>query len=1056
VSKGILKLGSIEVETLEVPTFSKNLLSATQLSIEHGCKQVIEPWSSKLTISKENEIIATGTYDKETKLIKIDHQCANNVEVFEIPIAGVSKDAQVLPKEQPTSEKLPKIDNPTSNHSSNQSTLPKKPSAKDTSNSWSMVHRKLGHLSPQMMSKTLKASNGLELSNKFDALIDTCEDCSVAKARRNNISKGSDKNHHDLLDVVEIDIQGPFPVIANDGTNYNIKMIDSKSSFLYYTTVPDTRSSTAMDKFMTFKARIEKQTGLEIKRVRTDGGQEVMGEFLAYLELSGIVKEKGVPYTHHHPGKVERAHQTVLRHARAMLKESLLPPKYYNEAQKTAAYLFNRTVHGKDTITPYEHVFKRPPSLKHLEPFGSVCYAFVPPEKRSKLEDSGIRCRLLGYGDDFETEEIKGYRLLNQQDGTIFWSDSVVFNKSGKMEKLDDIFYSLEDESIQDKLWTPFKDDDDSDPVDTDDFFPDEENNLTEIEVSNVVSQLMSEVWWKRLGENPVLELHTALKAVVEGTPVTYREAMTSSESPFWKAAMDAEILNIKANGTYKEYLTKPGEKAIGCRWVFRKKLKADGSLDKYKARLVAKGYLQQLGKDYNETYAPVAKYKSIRLLLAIAAQFTQKVYQDDCTSAFLNGVLKEKVLMDQPEGYQTNSSDHKWLLLKTLYGLKQSPREWNEVFHVFMLEYGFVQSICDPCLYIRSTLLVGLYVDDIITTGSDEKEIQDFRNALKIKFKCSEGGLLKWALGMEVTQDSFKISMNQNQYVQQKLTEFSEVLDPNTRRSIPLDQNFQKLLIEANESNEIETNFPYRQIVGSLMYAATGTRPDIITAVAIASRFLANPKKIHCDMVRQIMYYLRQHPSRPLTYRKYQNPQLEVYCDSSYANTEDYASISGFGVMFGNSLVAWSSKKQPVVALSSTEAEYVAVTGASQEALWFQAVLKEIGIVQSTVEIHEDNESCIKLANNPQEFNRTRHIQVKYHFIRQLVRENKIKLLPINTKYQLADIFTKGVNAPRLKEITQRLGLESNQHGRESEYAGYLNNTRAQENRRIRRLNRA
>jgi hypothetical protein len=1029
-SKGILQLGPIELEALEVPSFSKNLLSATQLSIEHGCKQVIEPWTSKLTISKDDKIIATGTYDKASKLIKIDEYDANNVEVSEV---SVPKVAQVLPQEQPT------------------------PPKRGATENWITVHRKMGHLGPRMMKKTLQVTKGLEISNKYDKLKDTCDICPTTKAKRNKISKG-DKTPHELLDVVEIDIQGPFPITANDGTNSNIKIIDSRSSWLYFITVPDTKASTALDIFLPYQAKIERQTGLKIKRVRTDGGPEIMGEFLAYLELSGIIKEKGVPYTHHHPGKVERAHQTVLRHARAMLKESLLPPKYYNEAQNTAVYLFNRTVHGKDTITPYEHIFKRAPNLKHLKPFGTVCYAFIPPEKRSKLEDSGIKCRLLGYGDDFETEEIKGYKLLNESDGTIFWSDSVIFDQNGKMEKLNDIFYSYEDDSIRDTLWTPFLDES-PDQEEDDEFYyntEETEEQLSENEMSNLIQELQKETWWKKNLKNPTLTIHSALKAVVEGIPVSYKQAMESSEAAKWKLAMDVEMKSLKENGTFKLYQKQHGEKSIGCRWVFKKKLKSDGSLDRYKARLVAKGYLQQFGRDYNETFAPVAKYKSIRLLLALAAHFNQKVYQDDATSAFLNGLLKEKVIMDQPEGFIVKSTDYKWLLQKTLYGLKQAPREWNEVFHKFMIENEFTQSQHDPCLYVKieenSTTLVGVYVDDVISTGSNDERVAEFRSALQRRFKCSKGGLLTWALGMEIIQDSFKISINQNQYVQQKLNEFTDFLEENTKRSIPLDPNFQKLLIAADESSEMETTFPYRQIVGSLMYAATGTRPDIIAAVAIASRFLANPKKIHCNMVRQILYYLRQQPLRPLVYRKYQNPQLEVYCDSSYANNDDYSSISGFAVMFGKNLVSWSSKKQPVIALSSTEAEYVAATGASQEALWFQGLLQEIGINQETIIIYEDNESCIKLAQNPQEFNRTRHIQVKYHFIRLLVKENKIKLLPIRTKHQLADIFTKGVNGPRLKDITQRLGLESNQHGRESNYVDYYDTRRL--NYDTRRLN--
>ena len=221
-------------------------------------------------------------------------------------------------------------------------------------------------------------------------------------------------------------------------------------------------------------------------------------------------------------------------------------------------------------------------------------------------------------------------------------------------------------------------------------------------------------------------------------------------------------------------------------------------------------------------------------------------------------------------------------------------------------------------------------------------------------------------------------------------------------------------------------------------MHAGLGTRADIMAAVGIASRYLENPKMIHCDMARQIMHYLRQHPSRPLEFKQMDKPELEVFCDSSYANNEDYSSISGFAVLFGKSLVSWSSKKQPVIALSSTEAEYVAVTSASQEAVWFKSILKEIGIDQQTVTIHEDNESCIKLSKNPQEYKRTRHIQMKYHFIRSLVKNNTIKLEYCKTQDQLADIFTKGVNGSRLKDITRRLGIQDNQHGRESNYAAY------------------
>jgi hypothetical protein len=287
ISKGTIQIGDLKVEALEVPTFGKNLLSATQLSIEHGCRQIIEPWTSRLIITKDDVIIATGSYDKETKLIKMD----DNSEM------------------------------------TNKTTI------KDD---WLTVHRKLGHAGKDMINKTLKASKGIELLNRFSVL--DCEDCSTTKAKRSSV-KQHISTPKELLEVIETDIQGPFPITAYDGTNNNLKFIDSKSSWLYFTTVTDCTANTTLDHFLKYKTRLKKQTGKQMKRVRTDGGVEYMKEFMAHLSSDGLIKEKGIPYTKHHPGKGERAHQTILRNGRANLKQSKLPKQMYNEAQRYSAYI---------------------------------------------------------------------------------------------------------------------------------------------------------------------------------------------------------------------------------------------------------------------------------------------------------------------------------------------------------------------------------------------------------------------------------------------------------------------------------------------------------------------------------------------------------------------------------------------------------------------------------------------------------------------------------------------------------------------------------------------
>jgi hypothetical protein len=222
-------------------------------------------------------------------------------------------------------------------------------------------------------------------------------------------------------------------------------------------------------------------------------------------------------------------------------------------------------------------------------------------------------------------------------------------------------------------------------------------------------------------------------------------------------------------------------------------------------------------------------------------------------------------------------------------------------------------------------------------------------------------------------------------------------------------------------------------------MYASTGTRPDITTAVSIVSRFLEKPKKIHCDMARQILYYLRYRPDYGLLFSSESSEKLVGYCDASWANNEDYSSISGFAFLFGKSLITWSSKKQASAALSSTESEYISLTSGTQEALWFQELLNELNIPQPTVKLYEDNQACINIAKNPQEYSRTRHIQVRYHFIRELIASGKIQVVYCPTADQLADLFTKGLSKSKIDPILSKLGIQNYQHGRELNIANII-----------------
>ena len=248
-----------------------------------------------------------------------------------------------------------------------------------------------------------------------------------------NLKERKSQKILDILEVIESDTQGPFPIVGLDGTQNNIKFIDNKSRYVKFETLPNKEAKTALAAFVRFQARMEPCTGKKIKNIRTDQGTEYMGEFLSYIEEQGIIKQKGDAYehththTHTHPGKAENVHATLMGNAKAMLKKSLLPPKFYNEAQETAAYLWNRLVHSGDTITPYEHIKQRKPDLSNLQPFGCVCYIAVPIEKRTKLDDTREKCRMIGYADNDDTEEMKGFKVIRELDLAVLYAKDVVF-----------------------------------------------------------------------------------------------------------------------------------------------------------------------------------------------------------------------------------------------------------------------------------------------------------------------------------------------------------------------------------------------------------------------------------------------------------------------------------------------------------------------------------------------------------------------------------------------------------------------------------------------------
>jgi hypothetical protein len=517
-------------------------------------------------------------------------------------------------------------------------------------------------------------------------------------------------------------------------------------------------------------------------------------------------------------------------------------------------------------------------------------------------------------------------------------------------------------------------------------------------------------------------------------TPNSYQEAVNGPMKTEWIKAIEEEKNSLLKNNTWITVDNLPkGKNLVDCKWIFKIKNNPDGSVARYKARLVAKDYSQEYGIDYNETFSPVVKYTTLRTLFSIAAARGMKTKQMDVKTAFLHGDLDEEIYMKMPEGFGNQSKICK--LVKGLYGLKQSPRQWNKKLNDYLLDVGFRRSTADPCLYVKKKnswlLYLGIYVDDLMIFGDTESIIEETAEALKKKFEMTDLGTISYCLGLEVkTHGNGSIKISQRKYLEDILQRFN--MNDCKPVATPLDPNCH-LTKEINEitsdDEEKMKNIPYKEAIGSLMYLMIGTRPDIAAAVCKLSQFMQNPGLNHWSAIKRVFRYLQGTKDYELVYKPNKNISVVGYSDADWANDlDDRKSISGYIFKVNGNTVSWSCKKQKVVALSSTEAEYMAYSEAVKEAIWIRELLKDLNYEQLEPSvIFEDNQSTIKLAKNPVQHSRTKHIDTRHHFIRQMIEENQIAIEYCPTEEMIADLATKGLTKSKFNYLRDKLGIVTN-----------------------------
>ncbi|KAG7553295.1 hypothetical protein ISN45_Aa06g038290 [Arabidopsis thaliana x Arabidopsis arenosa] len=759
----------------------------------------------------------------------------------------------------------------------------------------------------------------------------------------------------------------------------------------------------------------EMESGLAIKAMRSDrGGEFTSKEFLKYCEDNGIRRQLTVPRSPQQNGVAERKNRTILEMARSMLKSKRLPKELWAEAVACAVYLLNRSptksVSGK---TPQEAWSGRKPGVSHLRVFGSIAHAHVPDEKRSKLDDKSEKYIFIGYDNNS-----KGYKLYNPDTKKTIISRNVVFDEEGEWdwksnEEDYNFFPHFEEDDSELTREEPPREEPTTPP--TSPTSPQGEESSSERTPHFRSLQELYEVT-----ENQ--DNLTLFCLFAECEPMDFQEAI---EKKTWRNAMDEEIKAIKKNDTWELASLPNGHKAIGVKWVYKAKKNSKGEVERYKARLVAKGYSQRAGIDYDEVFAPVARLETVRLIISLAAQNKWKIHQMDVKSAFLNGDLEEEVYIEQPQGYIVKGEENKVLRLKkALYGLKQAPRAWNTRIDKYFKEKDFIKCPYEHALYIKiqkdDILIACLYVDDLIFTGNNPSMFEEFKKEMTKEFEMTDIGLMSYYLGIEVKQEDNGIFITQEGYAKEVLKRFK--MDDSNPVTTPMECGIKLSKKEEGEGVDPTT---FKSLVGSLRYL-TCTRPDILYAVGVVSRYMEHPTTTHFKAAKRILRYIKGTINYGLHYSTSNDYKLVGYSDSDWGgDVDDRKSTSGFVFYIGDTAFTWMSKKQPIVTLSTCEAEYVAATSCVCHAIWLRNLLKELSLPQDEpTKIFMDNKSAIALAKNPVFHDRSKHIDTRYHYIRECVNKKDVLLEYVKTHDQVVDIFTKPLKREDFIKMRSLLGV--------------------------------
>ena len=895
--------------------------------------------------------------------------------------------------------------------------------SKETPELW---HRRYGHLGYGNLA-TLVNGNMVQGINvtaaDFKALQkEVCDPCELAKQHRKPFSSSSSSTSRPL-ELVHMDLCGPLQTPSLGGNKYIATFQDDFTGLSIVR--PLASKSEVAEEVKVVLNMLEKQSGEFVLAVRTDRGSEYLNStFKDYCDRKGIIHETTAPYTPEQNGVAERLNRTLMERVRAMLQDAELPHNMWAEAVVTANYIRNRSPVSSGTKTPWELFFGKTPDVSLMRTFGSRAFVHIPKQLRKKLDPVSKKGILVGY-----EPYSKAYRVLLDDTGKIVISRDITFNESVGTAQEEEKLASL-------GATTSTLDDDGESDAENNIILMDNIDHAGDMAEDGVEEQLdggdeeeigapdaAARRYPGRERAPPKQWFKANVARVSADEPTTLAEALAAPDSELWQRAMDEEMASLHSNSTWALEETPSGVKPIPVKWVFKIKRDSTGNIERYKARLVAKGFMQVEGVDFNEVFAPVSKHTTLRALLALVAKEDLELHQLDVKTAFLNGELEEEIYMVQPPGYEEGSSGISCHLQKALYGLRQAPRAWFARLKKELEGIGAAASEADPGFYFiiikGETIYILVYVDDILIAGKAKESVNSVKSSLQAIFDIRDLGDAGTFIGMEIMRDrqagSLKIS--QKRMASELVTKYG--LNDSKIKDTPLSTN-----IKLSKSDGVlldKEKFRYSELVGSLLYLSVCTRPDISQAVGALSRYMATPTEAHWQAAKAVVRYIAGTTDCGITFNK--RSGLLAYCDADFAGDLDSRrSTTGYVFTLSGGIISWSSRLQPTVAASTTEAEYMAAAAAVKEALWLRVLMADFGKPIETLLINCDNQGAIRLLKNPIASARSKHIDVIYHFARERVARKEVAFQYCRTDENIADIMTKAL--PESKFVFCREGM--------------------------------